>query len=120
MAATNRTRIVDTVDFFPQHVKMPHLSSQEMTIQAARELTFVLPNPAPAEPFARLGYQQHKALARLTNIFKEIAAPKPSGDETLTTTKSVKAPIPSIPHTEAPVSNPSLLMQPRFTPPRVE
>jgi hypothetical protein len=28
VVATNRTRIVDTVEFFPQHVKMPHLSSQ--------------------------------------------------------------------------------------------
>jgi hypothetical protein len=33
MVATNRTRIVDTVEFCPQHVKMPHLSSQEMGIQ---------------------------------------------------------------------------------------
>jgi hypothetical protein len=28
MVATNRTRIVDIVEFFPQHVKMPHLSSK--------------------------------------------------------------------------------------------
>jgi hypothetical protein len=75
MVATNRTRIVDTVEFFPQHVKMPHLSSQEMAIQAARELTHALRNPAPAAPFARLGHQQHEALTKLANIFKEIAAP---------------------------------------------
>jgi hypothetical protein len=119
MVATNRTRIVDTVDFFPQHVKMPHLSSLEMEIQAARELTFALRNPAPAAPFARLGYQQHEALARLANIFKEIAAPELTGNETTRTTKSVQEPIPSIPHAEAPNSIPSLLMQPRFTPLRV-
>jgi hypothetical protein len=64
MVATNRTRIVDTVEFFPQHVKMPHLSSQEMAIQAARELTFALRNPAPVAPFARLGHQQHEALRK--------------------------------------------------------
>jgi hypothetical protein len=58
------------VEFFPQHVKMPHLSSQEMAIQAARELTFALRNPAPAAPFARLGFKQHESLARLANIFK--------------------------------------------------
>jgi hypothetical protein len=106
MLATNRTRIVDIVDFFPQHVKMPHLSSQEMAIQAARKLTFALRNPAPVAPFARLGYQQHEALARLANIFKEIAAPEESGD--------------SIPHAEAHFSIPSLLMQPHSPPPRVE
>jgi hypothetical protein len=120
MVATNRTRIVDTVEFFPQHVKMPHLSSQEMIIQAARELTFALRNPVPTAPFARLCYQQHEALARLANIFKEIAAPEPIENETLTTKKSVQAPIPSIPHTEAHVSIPSLLMQPHYTPPRVD
>jgi hypothetical protein len=83
-----------------------------MAIQTARELTFALRNPAPAAPFARLGYQQHEAFARVTNIFKEIAAPEPSGKETMTTAKSVQAPIPSIPHTEVPVSIPSLLKQP--------
>jgi hypothetical protein len=91
-----------------------------MAIQAAREMTLALRNPAPAAPFARLGYQQHAALSRLANIFKEIAAPKTSGNETLMTTESVQAPIPLIPHAEAPVSILSLLMQPRFTPPRVE
>jgi hypothetical protein len=83
-----------------------------MAIQAARELTFALGTPAPVAPLARLGYQQHEALARLANIFKEIAAPEPSGDQVQTTTKSVHAPITSIPHVEAPVSIPSLLIAP--------
>jgi hypothetical protein len=91
-----------------------------MAIQADREQTFALRNPAPAVSFARLGYQQHEALARLANIFKEIAAPEPIGDQVLTTTKSVQVPITSIPHAEAPVSIPSLLMHPRSPPPRVE
>jgi hypothetical protein len=120
MAATNRTRIVDTVEFSPQHVKNPHLSSQEMAIQAARELTFALRNPATAAPFARLGYQQHEALAEFANIFKEIAAPELSNEVIMTTTTSVQKPIPSIPHTEVPCSIPSLLKHPRFTPPRVD
>jgi hypothetical protein len=120
MVATNRARIVDTVEFFPQHVKMPHLSSQEMAIQAARELTFALPNPAPTAPFAWLGHQQHEALAKLAKFFKEIAAPEPSEAITMTTTKSVQQPIPSITHTEVPISIPYFLHQPRFTPPRVD
>jgi hypothetical protein len=105
---------------FPQHVKMPHLSSQEIAIQAARELAFALRNPAPAAPFARLGHQQHEALAKLANNFKEIAAPEPSDAITMTTPKSVQQPIPSITHTEVPISIPSFLQQPRFTPPRLD
>jgi hypothetical protein len=120
MVATNRTRIVETVKFFPQHVKMPHLSSQEMAIQAARELTFTLRNPAPAAPFARLGHQQHEVLAKLANIFKEIAATEPNDTITVTTPKSVQQPIPSTTHTEFPISIQSFLKQPRFTPPRVD
>jgi hypothetical protein len=91
-----------------------------MAIQAALELTFALRNPAPAAPFARLGHQQNEALAKLTNIFKEIAAPEPIDEITMTTTKSVQPPIPLITHTEVPFSIPSLLQHPRFTPPRVD
>jgi hypothetical protein len=69
MTGTNKT-IVDTVEFFPQHVKMPHLSSYEMAIQAARELTFALRNPDPAALFANIGHKQHEALARLATFFK--------------------------------------------------
>jgi hypothetical protein len=77
MTGTNKTRIVDTLELFPQHVKMPHLSTSELAIQAARELTFALHNPAPAALFAHLGHGQHEALRRLATISKEIADPEP-------------------------------------------
>jgi hypothetical protein len=119
MVGTDKTRIVDTVEFFPKHVKMPHLSSQEMDIQASRELTFDLRNPAPAAPFARLGFKQHKALALLANIFKEIAAPEPCEEQVMMTKPSTQAPIPPMPQAEAPFSIPSLLSQHQSSPPRV-
>jgi hypothetical protein len=56
---------------------MPHLSTYERAIQAVRELTFALCNPAPAAPFAHISHIQHEALHRLATIFKEIAAPEP-------------------------------------------
>jgi hypothetical protein len=77
MTGTNKTRIVDTLDFFPQHVKMPHLSTYELAIQAARERTFALRNPAPAALFAYIGHKQHEAPARLATTFIEIAASEP-------------------------------------------
>jgi hypothetical protein len=91
-----------------------------MTIQEAQELTFALRNPGRAAPFARLGHQQHEALAKLANIFKEIAAPQTTNAITITTPKSLQQPIPFITHNEVPISIPSFLQQPRFTPPRVE
>jgi hypothetical protein len=119
MVGTNKTRIVDTVEFSPQHVKMPHLSSQEMAIQAARELTFALRNPAPAAPFARLVYTQHEALSCLAKIFEEIAEPKPCEEQVMPTQPYNQAPLAPTPHAEAPVSIPLLLSHHRLSPPRV-
>jgi hypothetical protein len=77
MTGTNKTIIVDTLEFFPQHVKMSHLSSSELAIQAARKLTFALRNPAPAAPFAHISHEQHEAMHRLAKKFKDIADPEP-------------------------------------------
>jgi hypothetical protein len=120
MTGTNKTRIVDTVDFFPQHVKMPHLSTYELVIQAARELTFALRKQAPASPFAHIGYKQHAALARLATIFAEIAAPEPQQAETESPAEPPRrAPTATMPPYEAPIYNPSPITQPRSSPPRV-
>jgi hypothetical protein len=121
MTGTNKTIILDTVEFFPHHVKMPNLSSQEMAIQAGRELTFALRNPAPAAPFAHIRHKQHEALARLTNIFKEIASPEPRhAEQAAQTEPSSRAPIATMPPAEAPSSIPALITQPRASPPRVD
>jgi hypothetical protein len=90
-----------------------------MAIQAARELTFALRNPAPAAPFARIDHKQHEALARLANIVKEIAAPEPCKEREIQTMPSTQAPLAPMLHAEAPVSIPSLLTQHRSSPPRV-
>jgi hypothetical protein len=77
VTSTNSLRIVDTLELFPQHVKMPQLSTAYRTIQAARELTHALCNPASAAPFAQIGYEQHEELAKLATIFEEITDPDP-------------------------------------------
>jgi hypothetical protein len=117
MTGTNKTIIVDTVEFFPQ----PHLSSYDMAIQSARQLTFALRNPAPAAPFPHIGHTQHEALARLATIFKEIAAPEPQHAEQESKTEPPsRAPITTMPPAEAPSSIPSLITHPRSSPPRVD
>jgi hypothetical protein len=103
MTGTNKKRIVDTLEFFPQHVKMPHLSTYELAIQAACELTFALHNPAPEAPFAHIVHKQHEALHRLAKFFKEIAAPEPQQATTELPTESPSgAPSPGMPPTEVP------------------
>jgi hypothetical protein len=41
----------DTVEFFPQHVLMPKLSTADAAIRAALQLLAALQDPTPAAPF---------------------------------------------------------------------
>jgi hypothetical protein len=92
---------------------MPHLSTAELVIQAARELTFGLLNLAPAAPFTHVGHPQHEALARLVKIFEDIAypeSPSPDLDPVPATTPSFMLYL--VPAT-APSTKPILVPSPR-------
>jgi hypothetical protein len=73
---TKGTRIVDTVEFFPSKMSMPHTSSKDLTSIAALELSNALQNPAPAAPFSHIGTVQLQALYQLSYI---LSAALPSG-----------------------------------------
>lgn len=66
---TRATRIVDTIEFFPHNSKMPHLSSADAAMRAAKDLTKALRNPHPATPFINIGDAQMEALSKLAEIF---------------------------------------------------
>jgi hypothetical protein len=70
------TRIVDTVEFFPSKLSMPHTSSKDLSSIAALELSNALQNPASASPFSHIGTAQLQALHQLSDIF---SAALPSG-----------------------------------------
>jgi hypothetical protein len=61
--------IVDTLEFFPAKVAMPHTASKDVVIIAAQELTRALLHPEPAAPFSTIGGSQLQALMQLTTIF---------------------------------------------------
>jgi hypothetical protein len=96
---------------------MSHISTAELTIQAARELTFALCNTASAAPFAHIGHNQHDALEKLANIFEEIAYFKGSAPYI----EQVPVPAPSVMTPPVPSAAPSvkpyLAPPPRVTPP---
>jgi hypothetical protein len=73
---TKGTRIVDTVEFFPSKLSMPHTSSKDLASIAALELSNALQNPSPAARFSRIGTAQLQALRQLSDIF---SAALPSG-----------------------------------------
>jgi hypothetical protein len=44
---TKAERITDTVKFFPQHTKVPYMSSTDVAIQAASNLIMAIQQPTP-------------------------------------------------------------------------
>jgi hypothetical protein len=70
ISATASERIVDTLEFFPHNYQMPQLSSTDIFIMAAKEMTDALQNHHPEVPFARVGDDTISALSDLAAIFK--------------------------------------------------
>jgi hypothetical protein len=61
---------VETVYFFSTEVEMPFQSSQDLSTQAAKQLTHALLHPQPAGPFYQVGDDKMLALELLSTIFK--------------------------------------------------
>jgi hypothetical protein len=61
--------IVDTVEFPPSKMAMPHTSSKDLARIAALEMSSALQNPASAAPFSNIGTSQLQALRQLSEIF---------------------------------------------------
>jgi hypothetical protein len=70
ISATASERIVDTLEFFPHNYQMPQLSSTEILLMAAKDMTDALHNPHPDIPFACVGDDTISALADLAALFK--------------------------------------------------
>jgi hypothetical protein len=67
---TRGERIVETVEFFSEELKLSFLSTQALDTQAAKELTHALLHPQPAGPFCQVGDEQTLALKCLAAIFE--------------------------------------------------
>ena len=75
---------------FPQNLKVPFLSANDIAIQAANELVQVLKNPQPAIPLTPVGTQQVEAPLQLAaDIFQTSTKKVPS--------KIARVPVPVIP-----------------------
>jgi hypothetical protein len=71
ISATASERTVDTLEFFPHNYPMPQLSSTDILIMAANEISNELKNPHPEVPVAQVGDDTIvAALTKLADIFK--------------------------------------------------
>ena len=71
--ATKGIRTPPSVKFFPEHSEMPHNSSADRILEAAKQLTHALNNPAPAVPFEHVGDKDVTDLQKLAEIFSRKA-----------------------------------------------
>jgi hypothetical protein len=70
ISTTASERIVDTLKFFSHNYQMPHLSSTDRLLMAAKDMTDSFQNPHPDVPLASVGDDTISALADLAAIFK--------------------------------------------------
>jgi hypothetical protein len=70
ISATASKRIMDTLECFPNNYQMPHLSSTDRLLMAAKDMTYALTNPHPAVPFTHVGDDTISALTTLAETFK--------------------------------------------------
>ena len=65
---TRGENIPDTIDFFPEFMKITNYSSRYMAIHASRYLAKALQTPRPESPFQVVD-SQLKSIRKLANIF---------------------------------------------------
>jgi hypothetical protein len=70
ISSTASEIIVDTLEFFPHNYQMPQLSSTNIFIMAAKDMTDALQNSHPEVPFTRVSDYTISALTELAAIFK--------------------------------------------------
>jgi hypothetical protein len=68
ISTTASDRIVDTIEFFPHNYQMPHLSSTDELLIAAKDMMDAFQNPHLAVPFASVGNDTITALADLATV----------------------------------------------------
>jgi hypothetical protein len=80
-STTGHARISDEVEFFPQHCKVPGISSADAAAIAEADLTQALLQPTPTTPFKQPGSEIMQAIKKLASIFEEMAPPRVAATE---------------------------------------
>ena len=71
---TRAERNADTVEFFPQHTKVPSIAANDASTTAAQEIVAALSDPKPNIEWEKVGNWQLNALRSLAQIFQETTA----------------------------------------------
>ena len=69
VTSTRSERNPNRVEFFPQHTKVPFMSTADAATKAATDLIDILKHPTPPTTYPHLGDEKMKALNDLADIF---------------------------------------------------
>ena len=67
-----------TVEFYPEHNKMPGISNKEAATNAALNMIEAIYNPVPTAPFTSIRDAKLQAISKLAYIFKQKTTPQKS------------------------------------------
>ena len=76
---TRAERNADTVEFFPNHTKVPSIAANDAATTAAQEVVAALSDPKPNAEWENVGDRQLEALRNLAQIFQETTARNKQG-----------------------------------------
>ena len=75
--ATNKTRIADTVQYFPENVPFPQTTTEDLLRNTAQDLLAILNSPTPAAPCITIGDSTRDAIQKIATLLNR-SIPQPS------------------------------------------
>ncbi|GAX14227.1 hypothetical protein FisN_1Hu418 [Fistulifera solaris] len=111
---TRDTRICDTLEWFPQHVKIPASSSTDLIYSALQDILYALQNPSPASPLAPRTDSQTQALQDVVTLLTTICTDEDAALPNVTSIPAI-APLPRV----VPKTVPDIAPLPRVEPRKV-
>jgi hypothetical protein len=96
MPTTSKVRDVDTVEFFPETIPFPSISTEDYLKQAAGDILTILRNPPAALPSLSYGDATKNALVQIAQLLGRATPPSPatSFNQPITPSYSITPPLP--------------------------
>lgn len=90
------TRICDTLEWFPKHVKIPSSSTNDIILAALQDIATALRKPTPASPLAPRTDSQVQALLDLISLLTNVYTPPDSDVQPTPSTPPVLRTLPRV------------------------
>ena len=89
--ATRSVRVADTVEFFPEVVPFPKITTEDLLRDTARDILAILNNPIAAAPCLHVGDETRTAIKQIATILNRVVPPPLPVPSTPTPTVQIKS-----------------------------